>query len=80
MFIRFVLPIPQSFRIPMIVSVINAEKAVTSDKRDRSYERIKMLRNAAYFQSLAVMRKAASGNVRDLEVFASSEIHDSMEQ
>ncbi|CAA7014057.1 unnamed protein product [Microthlaspi erraticum] len=37
--------------------------------------------NAAYFQSLAVMRKAkelaASGNVRDLEVFASSEYYES---
>ncbi|ESQ48441.1 hypothetical protein EUTSA_v10020348mg [Eutrema salsugineum] len=65
------------------IMVLDVEMALVLEKRDKSYERIKMLRiqrdkgNAAFFQSLAVMRKAkelaASGNVRDLEVFASSE-------
>ncbi|KAJ4897999.1 Proton pump-interactor 2 [Raphanus sativus] len=64
--------------------MLDVEMAHVLELRDRSYERIKMLRiqrdkgNAAYFQSLAVMRKAkelaASGNVRDLEVFSSSEV------
>uniref|UniRef100_A0A1J3DHL7 Proton pump-interactor 2 n=1 Tax=Noccaea caerulescens TaxID=107243 RepID=A0A1J3DHL7_NOCCA len=72
------------------IKVLDVEMARILDKRDRSYERIKMLRirrdrgNAAFFQSLAVMRKAkelaASGNVRDLEVFASSEVDRFMTQ
>ncbi|KAJ0249270.1 Proton pump-interactor 2 [Hirschfeldia incana] len=64
--------------------MLDVEMAHVLELRDKSYERIKMLRmqrdkgNAAFFQSLAVMRKAkelaASGNVRDLEVFSSSEM------
>ncbi|CAH8358236.1 unnamed protein product [Eruca vesicaria subsp. sativa] len=63
---------------------LDLEMAHILELRDKAYERIKMLRiqrdkgNAAFFQSLAVMRKAkelaASGNVRDLEVFSSSEV------
>ncbi|KAL1202478.1 Proton pump-interactor 2 [Cardamine amara subsp. amara] len=63
---------------------LEVEMAYIIEKRDRSYGRIKMLRiqrdkgNVAFFKSLAVMRKAkelaASGNVSDLEVFASSEV------
>ncbi|CAA7015027.1 unnamed protein product [Microthlaspi erraticum] len=66
------------------IKALDVEMAHVLEKRDRSYERIKMLRirrdrgNAAHFQNLAVMRKAkelaATGNVRDLEVFASSEV------
>ncbi|CAD5323140.1 unnamed protein product [Arabidopsis thaliana] len=57
--------------------VLDVKKAHILEERDRSYERIKMLRiqrdkgKAAFYQSLPVMRKArelaASGNVRDLE-------------
>ncbi|KAF8100303.1 hypothetical protein N665_0227s0035 [Sinapis alba] len=66
------------------IMMLDVEMAHILELRDKSYERIKMLRiqrdkgNAAFFQSLAVMRKAkelaASGNVRDLEVFSSSEV------
>ncbi|XP_010502759.1 PREDICTED: proton pump-interactor 2 [Camelina sativa] len=66
------------------IRMLDLEMAQLLEKRDKSYARIKMLRiqrdkgNAAFFQSHAVMRKAkelaASGNVRDLEVFASSEV------
>ncbi|KAL0676251.1 hypothetical protein Bca4012_004232 [Brassica carinata] len=66
------------------IMMLDVEMAHILELRDRSYERIKMLRiqrdkgNAACFQSLAVMRKAkelaASGNVRDLEVLSSSEV------
>ncbi|XP_010487352.1 PREDICTED: proton pump-interactor 2-like [Camelina sativa] len=72
------------------IRMLNLEMALTLEKRDKSYARIKMLRiqrdkgNAAFFQSHAVMRKAkelaASGNVRDLEVFASSEVDRFMNQ
>jgi hypothetical protein len=70
--------------------VLDVKKAHILEERDRSYERIKMLRiqrdkgKAAFYQSLPVMRKArelaASGNVRDLEVFASSEADRFMTQ
>ncbi|KAG7548195.1 hypothetical protein ISN44_As12g033980 [Arabidopsis suecica] len=63
---------------------LDVEMANILEKRDRSYERIKMLRiqrdkaNAAFFQSLLVMSKAkelaASGNVTELEVFSNSEV------
>ncbi|EFH46739.1 hypothetical protein ARALYDRAFT_493672 [Arabidopsis lyrata subsp. lyrata] len=63
---------------------LDVEMAHILEKRDRSYERIKMLRiqrdkgNAAFFHSLLVMSKAkelaASGNVTELEVFANSEV------
>ncbi|XP_023632713.1 proton pump-interactor 2-like [Capsella rubella] len=63
---------------------LDGEMTLILEKRDKSYERIKMLRlqrdkgNATFFQSLEIMRKAkelaASGNVRDLQVFASSEV------
>ncbi|CAA0405766.1 unnamed protein product [Arabidopsis thaliana] len=66
------------------IRVLDLEKAHILEQRDRFYARIKMLRiqrdkgNAAFFQSLSVMCKAkelaASGNVRELEVFASSEV------
>ncbi|KAF8083566.1 hypothetical protein N665_0765s0009 [Sinapis alba] len=66
------------------IMVLDAEMAYILEHRDKSYERIKMLRiqrdkgNAEFFQSIAVMRKAkelaASGNVRDLEVYSSSEV------
>ncbi|KAL0717241.1 hypothetical protein Bca4012_066563 [Brassica carinata] len=66
------------------IMMLDAEMARVLELRDKSYERIKTLRmqrdkgNAAFFQSLAVMRKAkelaASGNVRDLEVFSISEV------
>ncbi|CAN8270185.1 unnamed protein product [Cochlearia groenlandica] len=66
------------------IKVLDVQMAHILDKRDKSFERIKMLRiqrdkgNAAFYKSLAVMRKAkelaASGKVRDLEVFASSEV------
>ncbi|CAL9213301.1 unnamed protein product, partial [Arabidopsis halleri] len=59
------------------------EMAHILEKRDKFYERIQMLRlqrdkgNATFFQSLSIMRKAkelaASGNVRDLQAFASYE-------
>ncbi|XP_010465483.1 PREDICTED: proton pump-interactor 2 [Camelina sativa] len=72
------------------IQMLNLEIALILEKRDKSYARIKMLRiqrdkgNAAFFQSHAVMRKAkelaASGNVRDLEVFASSEVDRFMNQ
>ncbi|EOA33180.1 hypothetical protein CARUB_v100133261mg [Capsella rubella] len=66
------------------IRILDLEMAHILEKRDKLYGRIKMLRiqrdkgNAAYFQSLAVMRKAkelaASGNVSDLEVLSSSEV------
>ncbi|KAG2309807.1 hypothetical protein Bca4012_085091 [Brassica carinata] len=64
--------------------VLDAEMEYILEQRDKSYDKIKMLRiqrdngNAAFFQSLAVMSKAkelaASGNVRDLELYSSSEV------
>ncbi|EFH61338.1 hypothetical protein ARALYDRAFT_478964 [Arabidopsis lyrata subsp. lyrata] len=66
------------------IKILDVELAHILEKRDRSYERIRMLRiqrdkgKDAFFESLPVMRKAkelaASGNVRDLEVFANSEV------
>ncbi|CAA7029765.1 unnamed protein product [Microthlaspi erraticum] len=60
------------------IKALDVEMAHVLHKRDRSYERIKMLRIRRDKGSLAVMRKAkdlaASGNVRELEVFASSEV------
>nr|VDC72523.1 unnamed protein product [Brassica rapa] len=66
------------------VMVLEAEMSYILEQRDKSYERIKMLRierdkgNAAFYHSIAVMKRAkelaASGNVRDLEVYSSSEV------
>ncbi|KAH0880751.1 hypothetical protein HID58_068145 [Brassica napus] len=66
------------------VMVLDAEMSYILEQRDKSYEKIKMLRiqrdkgNAAFYHSIAVMKRAkelaASGNVRDLEVYSSSEV------
>lgn len=66
------------------IMVLDAEMGYILEQRDKSFDKIKMLRiqrdkgNAVFFQSLAAMRKAkelaASGNVRDLELYSSSEV------
>ncbi|CAH8293737.1 unnamed protein product [Eruca vesicaria subsp. sativa] len=66
------------------IMVLDAEMAYILEQRDKPYEKIKMLRiqrdqrNAEFYQSIAVMRKAkelaALGNVRDLELYSSSEV------
>ncbi|CAH2053648.1 unnamed protein product [Thlaspi arvense] len=66
------------------IRALGVELARVLEKRDKCYERIKMLRiqrdkkNSTFFKSTAAIRKAkelaASGNIRDLEVFARSEV------
>ncbi|CAH8325801.1 unnamed protein product [Eruca vesicaria subsp. sativa] len=70
--------------IKMEMELLEAQMGCVLDQRDRAFERIKFLRiqrdkgNAAFFQSRVVMKKAvelaASGNVRDLEELANSEV------
>ncbi|ESQ30113.1 hypothetical protein EUTSA_v100115361mg, partial [Eutrema salsugineum] len=70
--------------INMEMELLDAQMACVLDQRDKAFERIKLLRihrdkgNAAFFQSRVVMNKAielaASGNVRDLEELANSEV------
>ncbi|KAJ0264129.1 hypothetical protein HA466_0025360 [Hirschfeldia incana] len=60
------------------IMVLDAEMSYIIEQRDKSYDKIKMLRMQRDKGSLAVMRKAkelaASGNVRDLEVYSISEV------
>ncbi|KAL1188442.1 Proton pump-interactor 4 [Cardamine amara subsp. amara] len=70
--------------IKMETELLDVQMACVLDQRDRAFERIRNLRiqrdkrNAAFFQSRVVMKKAialaASGNVTDLEELANSEV------
>ncbi|KFK26219.1 hypothetical protein AALP_AA8G218000 [Arabis alpina] len=70
--------------ISMEIEFLDARLSCVLDQRDKAFEKIKFLRmkrdkaNAAYFQSRVVMKRAlelaASGNVRDLEELADSEV------
>ncbi|VVB00370.1 unnamed protein product [Arabis nemorensis] len=70
--------------ITMEIELLDAQLSCVLDRRDKAFEKIKILRiqrdkgNAVYFQSRVVMKKAlelaASGNVRDLEELANSEV------
>ncbi|XP_010462171.1 PREDICTED: proton pump-interactor 4-like [Camelina sativa] len=74
--------------IKMEIELLNVQMASVLDQRDKAVERIKMLRiqrdkgNAAFFQSRVVIMKAielaASGNVRDLDELANSEVEKFM--
>ncbi|CAN8288154.1 unnamed protein product [Cochlearia groenlandica] len=66
------------------IELLDARMSRVLDQRDRAFERIKFLRiqrdkgNAAFYQSCVVMKKAvklaSSGNVRELEELANSEV------
>ncbi|CAH2036544.1 unnamed protein product [Thlaspi arvense] len=68
----------------MEIELLDVKMACVLDQRDKAFDRIKFLRiqrdkgNSAFFQSRVVMKKAielaASGNVRDLEELADSEV------
>lgn len=70
--------------VNMEMELLDAQLGRVIDQRDRAFQRIKFLRiqrdkgNAAFFQSRVVMKKAielaASGNFRDLEELANSEV------
>lgn len=70
--------------VRMEMELLDAQLGRVIDQRDRAFQRIKFLRiqrdkgNAAFFQSRVVMKKAielaASGNFRDLEELANSEV------
>ncbi|XP_010500943.1 PREDICTED: proton pump-interactor 4-like isoform X2 [Camelina sativa] len=74
--------------IKMEIELLDVQMACVLDQRDKAVERIKMLRiqrdkgNAAFFQSRVVIMKAielaASGNVRDIEELANSEVEKFM--
>ncbi|CAA7013806.1 unnamed protein product [Microthlaspi erraticum] len=74
--------------IKMEIELLDAQMVCVLDQRDKAFETIMFLRiqrdkgNAAFYQSRVVMKKAmelaASGNVRDLEELASSEVEKFM--
>jgi hypothetical protein len=74
--------------IKMEIELLDVQMACVLNQRDKAVERIKFLRmqrdkgNAAFYQSRVVMKKAielaASGNVRDLEELADSEVEKFM--
>jgi len=74
--------------IKMEIELLDVQMACVLNQRDKAVERIKFLRmqrdkgNAAFYQSRVVMKiaieLAASGNVRDLEELADSEVEKFM--